>query len=506
MRKAAFWITVSLILLMVCQKRTRIPDEMIIARIGDRTISKNEFIRRSEYTLRPAYCKWGDNTIHKKIILNSLIAEKLMALEAGENHALMHHINFQAYIRGRREQAMRKMLYKEEAYQKVELSDKEVTDLFQAAGRTYHLQYFNVPDSTTASEIQKYLKENPDQFVSVFEKYYGNTNVPERDVAWSDYEIAQVEEALFTQPLKNASVIGPLEIEKNQYLFMRINGWTDKRVFAEADVKKRWDRVKERLTLRRASVLWGGYISRVMRGKHLEFQEDTFYRLADILADVYHLQDREKQEIFNDRFWDRSQQNSDIEKITEAVKTESALLTAPLFTLDGKIFTVQDFRTMLASHPLVFRKRRFNRKEFPEQFKLAVVDLVADQYLNEKAYEKGLDRHPWVKRTEMMWQDAIVGMFHRNAYLDSIGKRSAFIENYMPVIRDDLNPYVQSLQKKYNNKIKINANLLKQIRLTRIDMFAVQKWEPYPVMVPQFPVVTDEHRMDYGKDMEQEKR
>ena len=39
--------------------------EVILARVGDKTISLNEFIRRAEYTIRPPYCK-GDNNIHKK--------------------------------------------------------------------------------------------------------------------------------------------------------------------------------------------------------------------------------------------------------------------------------------------------------------------------------------------------------------------------------------------------------------------------------------------------------
>ncbi len=41
--------------------------EIILARIGDKTISVNEFIRRLEYTVRPPYCSENIN-IHKKIV------------------------------------------------------------------------------------------------------------------------------------------------------------------------------------------------------------------------------------------------------------------------------------------------------------------------------------------------------------------------------------------------------------------------------------------------------
>ena len=51
----------------------------ILVQIDDFIILKNEFIQRAEYVLRPDYCSYNNN-IHKQIILNSLIAEKLLAI------------------------------------------------------------------------------------------------------------------------------------------------------------------------------------------------------------------------------------------------------------------------------------------------------------------------------------------------------------------------------------------------------------------------------------------
>ena len=50
----------------------------ILALVGDKTITVNDFIKRCEYVPRPPYCN-GDSYIHKKIALNSLIAEKLLS-------------------------------------------------------------------------------------------------------------------------------------------------------------------------------------------------------------------------------------------------------------------------------------------------------------------------------------------------------------------------------------------------------------------------------------------
>ena len=52
----------------------------VLTSIGNRVITVNDYIKRCEYVPRPNYCK-NNNYIHKKIALNSLIAEKLLALE-----------------------------------------------------------------------------------------------------------------------------------------------------------------------------------------------------------------------------------------------------------------------------------------------------------------------------------------------------------------------------------------------------------------------------------------
>ena len=44
----------------------------VIAQIGDRVITVQDFIERAEYTPRPLYCK-GNSTIDNRIILNTLI-------------------------------------------------------------------------------------------------------------------------------------------------------------------------------------------------------------------------------------------------------------------------------------------------------------------------------------------------------------------------------------------------------------------------------------------------
>ena len=91
----------------------------VLARIGGKTIFVDEFIRRAEYTIRPSYCK-GDGGFDKKIILNSLLAEKILAIEAGKGNELIRSESFQRMLQGLQEQLMRNVMYYAEGTSKVQ--------------------------------------------------------------------------------------------------------------------------------------------------------------------------------------------------------------------------------------------------------------------------------------------------------------------------------------------------------------------------------------------------
>ena len=151
----------TLLLLYTCSKEVNdisrspieIPEDNIIAKIDDKIITVEEFIKRSEYTVRPAYCR-GDNIIHKKIILNSLIGEKLLSLEATDISLSPHLMK---YLKGRKEQAMRKLLFYEKGYKDVQIPPETLNQFSSTADRKYKVQFFILPDSRVADEIHHFM-------------------------------------------------------------------------------------------------------------------------------------------------------------------------------------------------------------------------------------------------------------------------------------------------------------------------------------------------------------
>jgi len=480
------------------KKQQEMAEEIVFVKVGDKSISVNEFYKRAEYTIRPPYCKM-DNYIHKKIILNSLVAEKLFALEAGNDNDLVKSEAFQNYIRGRKEQEMRKYLYRKEGYEKVDLDSNLVKQAYRFAGRKFKVAYFTVEGDLSAELIQKRLDADA-SFESVYQEIIGAEKIPEREVEWSKEGNDLIHNALFMDTQQVGQVIGPLEAEDGTYTTIKILGWRDYPALGETKINQRLSDVKERLTSEKALEIYSGFVSNIMTGKKVEFMENTFFKVAELVQPFYMPSQEDKKNSFNQSFWNKKEK-SDL-NIDELSTNFEDIKDEPFLELDGEIWTVQDIRDELAVHPLVFRERKFSKRNFPKQFKLALIDMIRDKFLAQEAYKKGYDKVEPVARNIEMWTDNAKSLYHMQDYLSNAGSEYNYGKDYMKIISEYLNPYVDSLQTKYSDVIELDTDVFEKLKLTRIDMFAMEENVPYPIVVPQFPIITDDSRLNYGKKME----
>ncbi|NUM73617.1 hypothetical protein HUU40_04575 [candidate division KSB1 bacterium] len=486
------------VLFSSCNKpEEQIQNETILARIGDRTISVNEFIRRAEYTPRPVYCR-GEDYVQRKIVLNSLIAEKLLALEAGADNELTRTPEYQLYVQGRKEQAMRQWQYHQEAYQRVQLDTSEIKAVYNLAGRTYKIAYYALKDSNIARLASQELQRGGKSFEQLHNETGTLEGIPQREVTWDSPEEEAIHQALFSSELQKGQILGPLSVRENSYVMMKILGWTDKVAVSDMQMRTRWNDVKENLTHKKAGKLYEQYAAGVMRGKTLEFSPATFRKMVEIVAPYYLKSSEEKQAALQQQFWGNENEENVLSQMGTGV---DAILEEPLFRIDGQVWTVRDLEREIKVHPLVFRKKNLQQGEFAEQFKLAIVDMVRDRYLTQEAYKKGYDQAEAVQRNVSMWRDNLLFLYQQTQYLKSLGKQHNFSKDYLQIIETDLNPYLDSLQAKYHDVIEINTDVFEKIKLTAIDMLVLRRNDPFPVVVPSFPVITTDNRLDYGRKM-----
>ncbi len=495
------WMIIIALLLaclsVVCDHaRDNVESESILVRIADKTISVNEFIRRAEYTIRPPYCR-GGSMIHKKIVLNTLIAEKLLALEAGENNALASNKEFRNTIRGRSEQAMRQWLYANDFVRPVNLDSTEIARRYRLANRRYQIAYLTVKDSTVLRIVKEKLDEDL-SLETIHRMFGGLSEIPAREVRWEDAEHPAVHKALFTRPLNKDEIIGPVQIETDFHTVIQILGWREQVPVTDTEVQDRWNAVSERIRIERADSAFNRFVETRMRGRRMTFHPETFVRFVRLAAPLYMVSDTEKEDAFNQRFWQEDNPRPHTEDFSEAI---NEMADQPFLTLDKETWTVARFIDELEIHPLVFRKRRMKSQEFAEQFRLAVADMVRDKAVTEEARKRGCDRAPAVVRNAAMWRDALTALYQRNQFLESQGRFKAFTANQILTLETALNPYIDALQQKYGRAIFIDTDAFNKIELTHIDAFALQRDTPFPIVVPAFPILTTDHLLDFGQKL-----
>ena len=191
----------------------------ILAKVGDRLITSKDFLQRAEYTIRPDYCK-GDLYQHKKIILNNLIAEKLLALEVESSGVKTINDGAASFIKGRKEQSMRQLLYFKEGYSKANLNKDEINHFFNMAGRTYQISHFSFPGGAFLDSMKSALSSGV-SFEDIYKANF-NDSIPSREVKWEEPNHDLISDALFKNSVAKGDIVGPFQMEDGSFIILKI--------------------------------------------------------------------------------------------------------------------------------------------------------------------------------------------------------------------------------------------------------------------------------------------
>jgi hypothetical protein len=479
------------IFLVACT-RDKIPKDAVFA-VGNRYVTQKEFQYRATFTPHPNFPQSNRNL--ENVFLNNLIMEKIISEEFGPKSELNRNEGFQAYIQGRKEQAMREQLFYKKALDVVSLDKDEIQKTMRLSQREYDLEFFSINKDSIANKIKSRIDAAPHSSLQIFNSLYEGKKRPTWTAKWKDPDHINIHEALYSGPLKADSVIGPLRLDYNQWIIMKVVNWRDVIVIGSEDQDLRRQEVVEKLTMNHATRNWDSYRREVMKGKDIEFDPEMFKKIADLIYDLNRAKEQPQKAETMRRLW----QIEDSTLTSSDLPDDKSLLQRPFLTIDGNTWTVGEFRRALMSHPLVYRKTVDNRGQFYFEFRRAVAGLVRDTYLNKEAYQMGLDRDVQVQREAEMWSDAVIASFERNRLLKEVAK--AFPDTTDPSRQMKLgkafNEYLAGLEKKYHNKIRLNTNIFNKIAFSKTQLFVTQQNSPYPVVVPKWPMFNNDNRVDY---------
>ena len=459
--------------------------EVIIAKIENRVITVNDFLKRCEYSPRPAYCN-GDNYIHKKIALNSLIAEKILAIEFDRNNQAINE-NQRYFIEGRKEQLMRHLMLKKYGYEDIQLDSILLMQQYQLRKRTYEVEYVikneNVLKELNAKENIVTSKENaPVPSVN---------NISSKNLSYNDQMVDSIRELLFSSGPELNQVYGPYIATDSTVFYMKVSGWITGVNISDQQKKDTWESVKNEMTEAQALKKYSSYISNLMRDKKIKYDERNFEIFAKLVSNVYKIEKFKKEKMIQSSIWE-SNNAVQIETLNLAKNMKEKIILHH----DGKNWTINEIMSLIKKHPLVFRKKNINPNNFTNELKFSLADLFRDMHITKQGYDLGLDQNINVKSETNKWQDYIKSELIKTKYAKSFQKNSNSNDrnNQYKLITNK----IDSLQKAYSNKIKINTDKFEEIELLSIDLFGMYSNQAYNNLEPPFPILTNDHLLDYG--------
>ena len=231
-------------------------------------------------------------------------------------------------------------------------------------------------------------------------------------------------------------------------------------------------------------------VQKLMAGKKIDFNQKVFDQYTYQVSKAYLKNESNQKQAMSKALWEEIEAPRKI-SLDGNVEID---LGAEIFTYQNKQWTVIDLNLLIRSHPLVFRKRKISTGDFRNQLKLSIADLLRDNMITKKCYEQGLNEDWRVTSNVDMWQDA----YASDRFISILNNDRARKKNKTPVLYNIL---IDSLQSKYSKNIKINTGAFEKIELTSTDMVVNQRGLPYPIVVPMFPILTSDDRLDYGSKL-----
>ena len=305
-----------------------------------------------------------------------------------------------------------------------------------------------------------------------------------------DKEPDLIHEKLFVLSNKKNQIIGPFENEDGEFLIMKINGWSDTKFISTLEQEKTWKDVGVLVKEKEAKVNYLSFIRKIMSGKKIEFNKDVFEKYAYKASKIYLQDPIDKKDAINKLLWDEIENPKNI-----ILQDDSGIKPNDVIMIfDDEKITVERLNRLIKSHPLVFRKRKISEGKFREELKLSLADLIRDVELNKKCHEQELHKDIRVKTNVDMWRDA----YSSKRFMSSL-KLANKLENKMKYTFD--NNVINYLQNKHSNIVKINTDMFEKIIITSTDMLVSERGLAYPFLVPSFPILTSDDRLDYGSKL-----
>lgn len=381
-----------LLLILFFLACNRTGPESVLARVGTKTITREEFLQRAEWS--PALNYKGPDSARADYLLNLLINEKLAALAAAEagldtSAAIRQLTGFIEDL------ALARELYRREVQRNVQLDEEEMERAVRHQAQTRTIAYLVFDDEKLARRYQERLTAGL-SFNAALRDLYGmaaDTMANRREIKWGFNESA-IEDVVYT--LKPGDV-SPVVAVEGAFMVMILEEVRREPVVPEAE-QARWRHLARRILRgRKEAVISDQFVAALALEKKLQFNKPLLQTAADFMAQ----QSQGKKA--NDTKIDPGGHPLDAEVFQASHHSLRSQMDAPLVSWsDGQVTLRQMLEKWQGCNFNVDQTSAAScRRSIVRGFSL----LARDALLASESRKRGYDKLPGVRNDAAMWQD-----------------------------------------------------------------------------------------------------
>jgi parvulin-like peptidyl-prolyl isomerase len=366
--------------------------EGIIAKVGNLEISAEEFNDRLQ--LSPFFTDRKENPDSmKRKFLFSLIAEKLWAQKAHDNHLDTMEIYINS-MNALEELFLKNELYKFKITNKIEISGTEISQGLQKFSKLLNITLFASKDSLLISNFYESLNSS-ETFESKNSEIFNQIIIRNSDVTFGDFENTDLEDSVFA--LGENQITKPFETTNGWIVAQLIKENINPRIENENPQTIR-DLVYKIIYDRKAFSLSEEFLNQTIGGLKAKADFRKFSKVSENLLKIILKKYKSVSDSVQGEF--TIDENIFVDLLSSIPLDERS---DEFVKINGNNKTLTDFLFYLSNQR--FTLNTISQKSIVDQLNIKVRSFIEQSVLTQKALDLNLSNSPELKRDLMMWSE-----------------------------------------------------------------------------------------------------
>ncbi len=455
-RKIVFVVLGLLFTFSSCQKKPSVP---IVAKVGKGQITVREF--KQTFAFNPYLSRIRDADSAKKVLLRTMIAEKMLAQEARAARTDHQQKKLKALLEQYKREALIEAFWKSVIAPQVKITEAELKKAYFKSKIKKIVQYLLFTDEEEAEEAYQQLQSGLSFETLALRRGFTAKTIPVDTISFKGV-LPNIEEHVFQ--MKVGALSPPLR-EGYYYFIVKVVGEQRDIFTAEDDFRAHEQSLRKILKRRKMQQTFQEYLKKHLPNPPYQLHKKRFKALARLI---------EKQAFANKDWQNKEEPSAEIFN-SLLPKEDPVLEQAVVQFANGESWSGRTLiqRLSVAPYPLRFE----NKKIFIESFLLAARRVMDDQLVVDQALKHGLENSAEVYEQVHLWQDYLY--FKRGLALALKGKELTD----QKAVYDFLN----RIKDKY--PVTVYYNVLDTLKLEKTDMAVLKQHFPGRIAVPVYPLL-----------------